>query len=95
MVRRGSVVSFVDAVELLTVDFVTTCNIFEIKPRIATVFGIVRQAKAMLTLAESCIPAALYYCHVIVPHDDPMLADLRKEWPHTWAWGARFEDGEE
>ena len=91
LIRHGRVVSFADAAEILTVDFITVVSLFEIKPRIDTVFGVVRQAKAMLVLARSCIPAHQHYCHLVVPNDDPLLADLKAEWRHVWAWGAAFE----
>lgn len=85
--RCGQIVGYVDACEIVTVNLFVTCQLFEIKPRIQTVFGIVRQAKATLALAKTCIPADLHFCHVVVPHNDPKLSDLRAEWPHVWAWG--------
>lgn len=90
LTRRGQVVSFADAAEILTVNLATVVSLFEIKPRIDTVFGIVRQCKAMLALARACITGDQHYCHAVVPHDDPLIADLRAEWPLVWAWGVTF-----
>jgi hypothetical protein len=84
--RRGEIVAYVDAVEILTVNLSTTASLFEVKPRIHTVFGIVRQAKAYEALAQGCIPADMHFCHVIVPAADPLLAALKSEWPRVWAW---------
>ena len=91
LVRFGQVVSFVDAAEILTVNFLTTVTLFELKPRIETVFGVIRQAKAMLALAETAIPAELHLCHIVAKANDPKLAELRAQWPHTWAWGVTFD----
>ena len=94
--KRGQIVSFADAAEVLDVNLTCIVSLFEIKPRIETVFGIVRQAKAMLGLVAETVPRATQaYCHVVVPADDPLLADLRREWPHTWAWGFAEEEGED
>jgi hypothetical protein len=90
---RGQIVSYVDCCEILTVNLTTFVSLFEIKPRIDTVFGIVRQLKSALDIAKRSIPGDLYFCHVVVPASDPKLADLRAEWPHVWAWGITFEDG--
>jgi hypothetical protein len=89
--RRGQVVAYVDAIEILTVNLTTVVSLFEIKPRIHTVFGIIRQAKSQLALAVSDIPADQHYCHIIVPASEPKLLELRAEWPLTWAWGVTFE----
>lgn len=89
--RRGQIVSYVDAIEIVTVNLSAVANLFEIKPRIETVFGIVRQAKALLDLAQGDIRADQHYCHVVVKAGDPLLPELRKHWRHVWAWGARFE----
>ena len=93
-VRNGQVVGFVDAIEIVTVNLTAVAHLFEIKPKIDTVFGIVRQAKAAEALAASCIPAQSHVCHVVVPHTDPLLPALRAEWQHTWAWGIEFPEGE-
>lgn len=93
--RRGQIVSYVDAVEIVTVNLSTTVSLFEVKPQIDTIFGIIRQAKAMLALARADIPGDVHVCHLVVPHTDPLLAALRAEWPHTWAWGVRFGEGGE
>lgn len=95
IVRRGQVVAYADAIEISSVDLLRTINLFEIKPSIDTVFGIVRQAKSLLQLARSTIPGEMYFCHVVVPADDPKMRDLRAEWPHTWAWGIKFDSGAE
>lgn len=89
--RRGQIISYVDAAETLTINLTTTVSLFEIKPRIETVFGIIRQLKATLALAEQSIKADHHYCHAIVPHDDPHLTELRRWWPYVWAWGVTFE----
>lgn len=89
--RLGQIVSYVDAIEVLTIGLTTIVSLFEIKPRIETVFGIVRQAKSMLELAEADIPGDVHVCHVVVRADDPMLSALRAYWPNVWAWGATFE----
>ncbi len=85
-----NIVGFADAVEILNIRLQTTVSLFEVKPRIDDLFAIVRQAKALLQLAKRAIPAEFHYCHLIVPHDDHKLAYLRREWPHTWAWGIQF-----
>lgn len=89
ILRRGQIVAYADAAEILTVNLLTTVSLFEIKPRIHTVFGVVRQAKALLELARASIPSDLHVVHVVVPARDLKLADLRREWPNTWAWGAQ------
>ena len=67
-------------------------SLFEIKPQIDTPFGIVRQVKSYLELAAREWPDAdQITAHVVVPHADPQLPDLRAEWPQTWAWGVSFE----
>lgn len=99
LIRGGQVVSFVDAIEILDVGILSqslrTVTMFEIKPVIDTVYGIVRQAKAQLQLARLLIPANVHVLHVVVPHDDPLLGDLRVEWPNTWAWGLQFKPYED
>lgn len=93
--RNGRIVSFVDAAEILTINLTTIVSLFELKPRIDTVFGIVRQAKMMLELAQAEIQADQHYCHVVVPAGDPLIAALRQHWERVWAWGATFEPAEE
>ena len=93
--RNGQIISFVDAIEILTVNLTRIVSLFEIKPRIETVFGIVRQAKALLDLAQTDIRADQHYCHVVVRAGDPMIPMLRKYWPHVWAWGETFEPEED
>jgi hypothetical protein len=92
--RNGRIVSFVDCAEILTVDRTTVVSLFEVKPKIDTVFGIKRQCLLMLDLAEKSIQADQYYCHVGVPFYDPLLLELRKAWPLTWAWGITFGSDE-
>lgn len=92
IVRRGQVVAYADAIEIASVNLFRTISMFEIKPVIDTVFGIIRQAKALLQLASVTIPGEAYFCHVVVPAEDPLLPELRAEWPRTWAWGAKFEE---
>ena len=89
--RYGVVVSFADAAEILLVNFCCVVSLFEVKPRIETVFGIIRQAKATEALGLQNWPDAQVYCHVVVPASDPLIAALRHEWPRVWAWGATFE----
>jgi len=88
---RGQIVSYVDCCEILTINLTVFVSLFEIKPRIDTVFGIVRQLKSALDIAKRSIPGDLYFCHVVVPASDPKLDDLRAEWPRVWAWGATFD----
>ena len=88
--RNGQIVAYADAAEVLTVNLTVTLSLFEINPRIHTVFGVVRQAKALEALARS-VKADFRYCHIVVKAEDPLLADLRKEWPRVWAWGVIFE----
>jgi hypothetical protein len=90
ILRRGQIVAYADAAEILTVNLLTTVTLFEIKPRIHTVFGVVRQAKALLNLARASIPADLHIVHVIVPSHDSRLGEMRREWPNTWGWGAKY-----
>lgn len=92
LVRNGQVISFVDAIEILDIGLLRVVSLFEIKPIIDTVYGILRQVRAQLQLAETLMPANVHVLHIIVPHDEPMLPDLRAEWPHTWAWGATFDE---
>lgn len=89
--KDGDIVSYVDAIEIVTVNFTTVANLFEMKPRIHTVFGILRQAKAILELAKQDIIADQHHCHVVVPAKDPLIGVLRQHWPLVWAWGATFE----
>lgn len=86
LVRNGQVVAFLDAVEIVTIALSSTVNLFEIKPKIETVFGVIRQAKAGLVLAYSTIRADVLVYHIVVPWDDPLLGALRQEWPRTWGW---------
>lgn len=95
IIRHGQIIAFADCAEFVDVGMTRTVCLYEIKPVIDTTFGIVRQAKALLELAHKFIPAAIHTVHVVVPHDDPLLMDLRREWPRTWAWGVKFEPGED
>jgi hypothetical protein len=70
LVRNGQVISFVDAIEILDVGFCRTVTLFEIKPIIETVYGVVRQAKAQLELASNCFANATVTLNVVVPHDE-------------------------
>lgn len=91
IVKRGQIIAYVDAIEILSVNLFRTVSLFEVKPVIDTVFGIVRQAKALLQLAQTTIPGEAYYCHVVVPWTDPKIEELKAEWPRTWAWGIKFD----
>lgn len=93
-IRNGQVIGFADAFEILDIDFRRFVTAYEIKPKIDTVFGIVRQAKALLQLTRSSIKAEQHHCAIVVPHTDPLLAELRSHWPATWAWGFRNEDAD-
>lgn len=88
LTRNGQIIAYTDAIDITTINLMRIVSLFEVKPKIETVFGIVRQAKALLSLAGQCISGDHYHCHIVVPHDDPALPDLRGEWPNTWAWGA-------
>jgi hypothetical protein len=92
--RRGQIVAYADACEILHVDLTRIVSIFEIKPKIHTVFGIFRQCKAMLALANECMSADQFWVFAVVPHTDPLIDSLRVEWPHVWAWGATFHEPE-
>lgn len=85
--RRGQVIAFADAIEILTIDLFKVVNLFEVKPKIESVFAVVRQATALLELAKSSIQADLHYCNIVVPAADPLLPGLRVEWQHAWGWG--------
>lgn len=82
---------YADAIEILNIDLIRTITIFEVKPKIDTVFGIVQQMKAYLCLAEQYMPAHHYAGNLVVPASDPRLAELRHQWPRTWAWGIKFD----
>ena len=85
--RRGQVVAFVDCAETITVGLSQSVNWYEIKPRIETVFGVVRQAKALEQLGHSLGYAkGPFAVHVVVPASDPKITDLKAEWPNVWAW---------
>jgi hypothetical protein len=84
--RRGEVVAFADAIEILTIDLFKVVNLFEVKPKIESVFAVIRQATALLELAKSSMMADLHYCNIVVPAADPLLPELRVEWPHAWGW---------
>ena len=98
--RRGQIIAFADAAEILTVNLTVTASMFEVKPKIHTTFGIIRQAKTLLSLAKETIPADFHLCHIVVPASDPLFPDLRAqieddpaaEEIRTWAWGAAFKD---
>lgn len=92
LLRNGQIVGYADVAEIVTVNLTTTVNLFEVKPKIETVFGVLRQVKAVLALARQSIRADMHFCHTVVPFDDPLLAELRAEWPHTWAWGIEFAE---
>lgn len=92
LTRRGQIVAWIDAVEVLDVDLTCIVSLFEIKPVIDTPFGIIRQAKSYLALARGEFARADHIeMHIVVPATDPLLPQLRAEWPRTWAWGATFE----
>jgi hypothetical protein len=84
--RRGEVVAFADAIEILTIDLFKVVNLFEVKPKIESVFSAMRQAAALLELAKSSIRADLHYCNIVVPATDQLLPQLRIEWLHAWGW---------
>lgn len=92
--RRNQIVSFVDAVEIVTIGLEKHIYAFEVKPVIDTVFGIVRQLKAMDALIATEVRPKFRVVFAVAHWDDPSLADLRKEWPQTWAWGIQFADAE-
>jgi hypothetical protein len=94
-VQRGEIVAFADAAEILTVNLTTIISLFEIKPRIDTMFGITRQIKAYLAWAEKLLPQAITRGSIVVPHTDPKIGDLRKEWQWVWAWGWQHEPEKE
>lgn len=84
--RRGEIVAYADAIDILTVGLFTVVNIFEVKPKIESIFAAIRQAKALLNLAEHTIQADAHYCNIVVPATDPLLYDLRFQWRETWGW---------
>lgn len=87
IVLRGNIVAYVDAIDIFSVNLRRQVHAFEIKPVIDTTFGIVRQIKHTMHLLEQSIPDAMHFGHLVVPVDDPLLAELRTEWLQTWAWG--------
>jgi hypothetical protein len=87
IVLRGNIVAYVDAIEIFSVDLRRQVHAFEIKPVIETTFGIVRQIKHTMQLLRQVIPDAMHFGHLVVPAVDPLLSELRMEWPQTWAWG--------
>ena len=92
LTKRGQVVSFVDAIEVLDVNLLRFVSAFEVKPEIDSPCAIVRQAKSSAELLRHQIKfiAHLDY-HLVCDANDPKLADLRAEWPHVWAWGVVFD----
>ena len=92
--KNGQVVSFVDAIEILSICTERFVSAFEIKPKIDTTFGIVRQVKAQRALLWRNLKPKHCEVYVVVPINDPLLSELRAEWPHTWAWGYQVSEEE-
>lgn len=92
IVLRGNIVAYVDAIDIFSVNMLRQVHAFEIKPAIDTAFGIVRQIKHTMHLLEQAIPNAMHFGHLVVPVEDPLLAELRTEWPQTWAWGFKTDE---
>ena len=90
--KRGQIVAYADIGEIIDTPLCRIVNIYEIKPRIETVFGIVRQAKVLADLVQD-IEADQRYVNVVVPHTDPLGPALLREWPRTWAWRRDFDWG--
>ena len=95
LTRRGEIVGWVDAVEVLDVALTCIVSLFEIKPVVDSPFGIIRQAKSYLNLARATFARADHIdLHIVVPASDPLLSQLRAEWPRTWGWGTTFNGDE-
>ena len=99
-VPNGTTFALVDVAEFCAVNLTNIIHLFEVKP---VIFGTapLAQMKGYLLLAAR--PAAFHWengipitpdqihGHIVVPFNDPRLAELRAEWPHVWAWGETFE----
>ena len=98
--QDGYPVAFLDVVEFVAVNLTTIVHLFEVKPVIEAT-GPLRQIKGYLALAEKPrvfeweiglpLRPDQIHGHIVVPFNDPRLAELRAEWPHVWAWGETFE----
>ena len=91
ILRGGQIIAYCDAIEILTVNLFASVSIFEVKPDVGAPFAALRQCKALLQLAKECVQADTHTLHLVVPHDAIGIATLRENWPHVWAWGAKFD----
>lgn len=89
--NSGRVIAFADVLEMVNLLGITFVNIYEIKPKIDSVFAVLRQVKALLHLAKVCIKADYYLCFIVGSASDPKLPDMRTQWRHTWGWGGEFD----
>jgi hypothetical protein len=89
--KRGQVVSFVDAIEILEIRLKRFVSAFEIKPVIVSPTAVIRQVKSQLALIRSNLKPTRCDIHIVVPATDPLLPELRAEWPQTWAWGFKLD----
>jgi hypothetical protein len=87
----GPVYAFADIAELFTApkpgyrEGRLAIRIYEIKPKIHTVFGIVRQCRGLEAAVRSGFPSAECQVWAVVKSDDPQLAMLRRVQPClTW-----------
>jgi hypothetical protein len=67
---------------------------FEIKPVIVSPTAVIRQVKSQLALIRSNLKLTRCDIHIVVPATDPLLPELRAEWPQTWAWGFKLSEVE-
>lgn len=91
--KSVSPLSFVDAIEILDIRLERFVSAFELKPEIYSVSGIIRQVKAQIPLIWSNLKPHHFQYYIVVPATDPLLPDLRAEWPQTWAWGFKLDQG--
>jgi hypothetical protein len=78
--RRAGIVAFAD-IALLWFNRNKQINqavLYELKPKIGTVFGILRQAICLEKAFASVYPTARCLVEAVVPHGDPKLPDLSR-----------------
>jgi hypothetical protein len=85
IVRRGAgIVAFVDVADLLwyrsSAWTIVSAKLFEIKPSIKTVFGIVRQCNA-IEKAFGGETMKDFRIYAVVPFDDPKIEELSEAMP--------------
>jgi hypothetical protein len=92
IVQNGRVQAFADLAEIWDFQAGRVINLYEVKPAIESVGGLIRQCKAMLALAEaSDLSGSIISCAAVVRWNDPLLPELRASYAHVWAWGIEFD----